>query len=206
MCDSNVVKVIVVNKVKVIHANGHVPGELNVADDVSRGTQVESLEGRWKRGPKFLYQPESEWPLDTTNNEKETEDEEIRKLLEYRKPVAVNVAKVPTIFKVGKVIDCKKFSRWRNVLRFIKNLKAKCKSRNTEDVHVETRSGPFTPQELDEAETIWILEAQQELHGKFKKGEYSKLSLFVTSVIRVGGRVDEAIFSYETKHPALLPN
>lgn len=103
-----------------------------------------------------MYLPESEWPLDTTNNEKETEDEEIRKLLEYRKPVAVNVAKVPTIFKVGKVIDCKKFSRWRkllrvtaNVLRFIKNLKAKCKSRNTEDVHVETRSGPFTPQELD---------------------------------------------------------
>ena len=55
----------------------HIPGELNVADDVSRGIQVESLEGRWKRGPGFLYLPESEWPLDTTNADKETEDQEM---------------------------------------------------------------------------------------------------------------------------------
>jgi hypothetical protein len=190
----------------------HIPGEFNVADDVSRGIPVDKLEGRWKRGPEFLYQPESEWPKDTTNDE---EDEETRKLLEYRKPVAVNVAQSPTIFRVGEAIDCRKFSRWRkllrvtaNVLRFMGNIKAKRQSRNNEDVQVETRSGPITPQELDEAETYWILEAQQELQGKYKKGEYSKLSPFVTSdgVIRVGGRVDEAIVSYEMKHPALLPN
>ena len=120
---------------------------------------------------------------------------------------------MPIPVKVGKLIDCKKFSCWRkllrvtaNVLRF--NLKAKCKSRNTEDVHIEAHRGPVTPQELDEAEIIWILEAQQELHAKYKKGEYSKLSPFVTNdgVIRVGGRVDQAIVSYETKHPVLLPN
>ena len=37
----------------------------------------------------------------------------------------------------------------------------------------------MTPQALDEAETLWILESQRELHVKHKKGEYSKLSPFV---------------------------
>ena len=45
----------------------HIPGEINVADDVSRGIQVEQLEGRWQRGPDFLYLPESEWPHGTTD-------------------------------------------------------------------------------------------------------------------------------------------
>ena len=67
----------------------HILEELNVADDVSRGIQVESLEGRWKRGPEFLYLPESEWPLDTTNADKETEDQEMINLMEYHKPVAL---------------------------------------------------------------------------------------------------------------------
>ena len=41
---------------------------------------------------------------------------------------------------------------------------------------------------------------------KYKKGEYSKLSPFVDKdgVIRVGGRIDTNIVSYEMKHPALL--
>ena len=32
----------------------HVPGELNVADDVSRGILAERLIYRWKQGPEFL--------------------------------------------------------------------------------------------------------------------------------------------------------
>ena len=38
----------------------HIPGEFNVADDVSRGIDAEDLEGRRKSGPDFLYLPESE--------------------------------------------------------------------------------------------------------------------------------------------------
>ena len=40
----------------------HIPGEVNVADDVSRGVSVHSLLGRWKSGPGFLSRPEEEWP------------------------------------------------------------------------------------------------------------------------------------------------
>lgn len=36
----------------------HVPGELNVADDVSRGITARRLIGRWKQGPEFLRLPE----------------------------------------------------------------------------------------------------------------------------------------------------
>ena len=41
-----------------------------------------------------------------------------------------------------------------------------------------------------------------------KGGDYSKLSPFVDKdgVIRVGGRVDKATISYESKHPILLPH
>ena len=36
----------------------HIPGEMNVADDVSRGIRVEEFNGRWKNGPEFLQLPE----------------------------------------------------------------------------------------------------------------------------------------------------
>jgi hypothetical protein len=38
----------------------HVPGELNVADDVSRKIPAQQLSGRWKYGPEFLKLPEEE--------------------------------------------------------------------------------------------------------------------------------------------------
>ena len=38
----------------------HIPGELNVADDVSRGIPVRSLAERWQHGPKFLRSPENQ--------------------------------------------------------------------------------------------------------------------------------------------------
>ena len=40
------------------------------------------------------------------------------------------------------------------------------------------------------------------------KGEFKTLSPFTDEkgIIRVGGRLDKAIVSYETKHPALLPS
>jgi hypothetical protein len=89
----------------------------------------------------------------------------------------------------------------------IKNLEAKRTVENNQENCEETNSCSITPQALHEAETLWILEAQQELHIKYKKGEYSKLTPFVDtdSVIRVGGRIDANIVSYEMKHPALLP-
>ena len=70
------------------------------------------------------------------------------------------------------------------------------------------REGPLTPEGLAEAERFWIKEAQKPLHSRMKKGEFKNLSPFTDeqAVVRVGGRVDQAIMSYDTRHPTLLPS
>ena len=38
----------------------YIPGELNVADDVSRGISVRGLAERWQHGPRFLRLPKNQ--------------------------------------------------------------------------------------------------------------------------------------------------
>ena len=47
----------------------HIPGEQNVADDVSRGIAVTELSGRWQTGPEFLRLPKEQWPLKGSGGE-----------------------------------------------------------------------------------------------------------------------------------------
>ncbi|XP_068684774.1 uncharacterized protein [Montipora foliosa] len=64
------------------------------------------------------------------------------------------------------------------------------------------------PEELAKAEILWIRSAQRSLQKRLENGEFKTLSPFVDGkgIIRVGGRIDKAIVSYEEKHPALLPS
>ena len=108
---------------------------------------------------------------------------------EYRTTRVVNTTTVP----VEKIIDCRKFSDWRKlvrvtayVVRFVKNLKAKYEAKGKEESAVDTRCDSLSPDELDAAEIYWALEAQRD--------------------IQVICRVDKAIISYESKHPILLPH
>ena len=70
------------------------------------------------------------------------------------------------------------------------------------------KTGSLTPEELLQAELYWIKDAQKRLHDRMAKGEFKTLSPFSDDrgIIRVGERLDKAIVSYETKHPALLPS
>lgn len=97
----------------------HIPGELNVADDVSRGITVQSLAGRWQREPDFLRRPEGEWPQDLSS------------------PDITDVEKKRSVFTSST-----------------------------------SNLGPYRDPE---------------------------------GVYRVGGRVDRALFFYETRHQSLLP-
>ena len=182
----------------------HVPGEFNVADDVSRGIPVECLTDRWKHGPEFLGLPEDDWP----NEEFAADQSGVEK--ERRKPqVVMKLAQQP------ELIDCKKVSNWRRlvrvstyVLRFISNLRTQWEKKNTAESSNETNDGPLTPQELQDAEIYWVKESQKSLLGRLKKGDSQKLSPFTENkgIIRVGGRADEPLISYEARHPALLPH
>ncbi|XP_067041041.1 uncharacterized protein [Acropora muricata] len=72
---------------------------------------------------------------------------------------------------------------------------------------MKPKEGPLLPEELQEAEHHWIKESQKSLSDRLKKGELKKFSSYKDSdgIVRVGGRVDKALVSYETRHPALLP-
>ena len=81
----------------------HVPGEFNVADDVSRGIPAEFLVNRWKQGPEFLRLPEEEWPKEVSTADQNEVDKERRKIL-----VVCDQA------KAQYPIDCQKFQAGEN--------------------------------------------------------------------------------------------
>ena len=175
-----------------------------MADDVSRGIPAQRLNGRWKQGPEFLRLPEDEWP-----EENSTADlNEVEK--EHRKTQAILLISSP------EVINCKKFSNWRKlvrtstyVFRFIWNLRTLCQAKklpeNPEE-QMQVSHGLLVLQELEKAKKYWVKESQKTLQDRMKKGELQQLSPFTgkNGIIRVGGRVDEALVSYEAKHPAML--
>ena len=118
----------------------HLPGEFNVADDVSRGIPVERLTDRWKHGPEFLGLPEDDWPNDEfTANQSEVEKEG------HKPQLVMKLTNQP------ELIDCKTFSNWRlvrvsaYVLRFISNLPIYAIGKE-QDSRKFQRSKPWTAQ------------------------------------------------------------
>ena len=182
----------------------HIPGEMNVADDVSRGIPVRNLVERWQHGPKFLRLPENEWPQNSSTNDQPKVEDECRK-----------VHNVCVQTKVEHPINCQKFSSWRKlvrviayILRLIWNLRAQRHNKtHPEENNMKPKEGPLLPKELQEAEHHWIKVSQKSLSDRLEKGELKTFSPYKDSdgIVRVGGRVDKALVSYETRHPALLP-
>jgi hypothetical protein len=180
----------------------YLPGEYNVADEVSRGIPTQSLTERWQRGPEFLRLPEHEWPADSSTVENGEVEQEIRKS-----------QKVGTVKETtASPIDCTRFSSWRRlvrvtacVFRFYWNLKARVKKRKAEKPDNQ-RNSSLSVQELEESETYWIKQNQKSLQNSLAKGQLQKLDPITDSkdVIRVGGRVDKTIATYDTRHPVLL--
>ena len=67
----------------------------------------------------------------------------------------------------------------------------------------EGKEEPLSPEELHGAEIFCVKQAQKTLHSRMKS-----LSPFKDDkgIIRVGGRLNKDIVSYEEKHPVLLPS
>lgn len=113
-----------------------------------------------------------------------------------------------TAQKSRDVIDPNKFSSWRKLIHVtarLRRLAAKIRLRKYGQYGKE---GPLTPEELQQAEIYWTKEAQTTLHSRLQRGDFKSLSPFTDKdgVIRVGGRVDDIVVSYETKHLSLLPS
>ena len=175
----------------------HIPGEVNVADDLSRGISVQDLTGRWSDGPEFLRLPEELWPQPDAAQAPPEEH------MERRRAEAVCQVKI-----AENPIDPQAFSSWRRLIRVTARIRRLAEKIRLKKHAQEGRQGPLTPEELLQAELYWIKDAQKSLHDRMAKGELKTLSPFSDDkgIIRVGGRLDKAIVSYETKHPALLPS
>ena len=164
-------------KAILIHSNGwkHIPGELNVADDVSRGISVQDLTQKCKSGPDSLSHPEEQWPETISAA---VEDKDVN--TERRKtPV------VCTVSTTKESISCTNFSSWRKLVRVttrIQKLAAKARSkREGSNAIIETENhGTLTPKQF----------------SPFVDDE---------GIIRVGGRLSKAMVTYDCKHPAMLP-
>ena len=180
----------------------HIPGIHNVADDVSRGITVKKLNGRWKHGPEFPQLPEEKWPQEP---EPSVDDlQEAKK--ERRNPKIVCTV---TLAKVEEAIPPKKFSNWRKLFRVTARVSRFCpkvnirqqapNNENNEIVSNLSTQSPLSPAELQEAEFLWIKEAQKSLHDRLSEGEFQSLSPFQdeNGIIRVGGRVSKAVVYYD---------
>ena len=111
----------------------------------------------------------------------------------------VNAVIAASQVDIGKVIDRKVFTSWRKLIRvtaWLGRLAEKIRSlRNQRG----GREGPLMPEELAKAEIIWIRSAQRSLQKRLENGEFKTLGQIVDGkrIIRVGGRIDKAILSYE---------
>ncbi|XP_064651670.1 uncharacterized protein LOC135502644 [Lineus longissimus] len=175
----------------------HCPSELNIADDVSRGCSVENLAESWKYGPPFLKLPISEWPtVEDTDCQDESELKSARMIMNVSVAAPI-LANMNTFSSQSRAIRVT-----AHIMRFKQNFctmwKFKC----------QPRSGPLSVEEVENAEKKLRIHAQSSLHLLLGKHELASLSPFVDSegIIRVGGRVGKAMVSYDTQHPALLPN
>ena len=118
----------------------HIPGEVNVADDLSRGIHVENLSERWSNGPEFLQLPEEFWPQETLKLVPEVDME--------RRQVKI----VCDVTKVEQAIDPKKFSSWRKLIRVTARIQLLAKKIHLRKYAQEGRNDPLSPEELEVAE------------------------------------------------------
>jgi len=180
----------------------HVPGTQNPADCASRGITSEQLEHNelWWSGPSWLVKPENTWPKqsDTTSSTSLPEERPGLTLLATRHEIKEPWTLIEEHSSVTKL-----FRITALCLRFISTL----------------RKNPIKMHEaIKQAQTFWIKSTQstyfsQEiktiLDNKTLTSSHplSKLTAFIDAqgILRVGGRLENTVLSYENKHQAILP-
>ncbi|XP_048006892.1 uncharacterized protein LOC125242210 isoform X2 [Leguminivora glycinivorella] len=204
-------KAFVSNRVNDIHelttrdSWRHVPTALNPADLASRGVEPGQLPelSLWWHGPSFLLQDENNWPqnigsIDTNLPERKS-DCPIFALINIEQSPLITFENYSKANKLKRIVAY--------IFRFIHN----CKNPN-----MKTK-GTLKLDEIDNALTYLVKLSQKQsyaieltalLQGKRLKTKSYLLQLAVfvdgDSVIRVGGRLQNADCNYEQKHPILL--
>ena len=191
----------------------HVPGDLNPADDASRGCFPDTLEGsRWQHGPSFLRQSSSNLPRFQEGTVNLDDDPEVRKEV----PVSAAVERSVHFSYVNTLLE--RSSSWCKSVRVMAWLL----------VHIsrfrggKKKSLPNLPHGLD---VSWLQAAERELIYAVQSEAYSaeRVALLkdediprssslvkldpwlIDNLIVVGGRLSEADVDTRIKHPPVLP-
>ena len=116
---------------------------------------MQDLNKRWSNGPEFLRLPESEWPRETAPVSLK------RREMGYRQEKIVGTVTTPNS---GETIHPQRFSSLRRLIRVtapIQRLAWRIRARCSGG---QRQYGPLTLSELQEAEALWLAEAQKSLH------------------------------------------
>ena len=186
----------------------HCPGLLNPADHSSRGLPVTSIKSgsSWLNGPAVLPLPEEKWPKGNSTLEppKQTVDGPQAQETTVTWIGAVKDTK-NECFSPAKYSSLTKFLRVTAYLtRFIYN----CRHSKS-----ERRIGTLLVEEIEQARTFWIRNAQaesfpQEVTALMPKQLVSSKSKLVSlspfldehGIIRAGGRIQRAEIPFCTRH------
>ena len=182
----------------------HCPGLSNPADLPSRGlTLLElSLSQLWRQGPPWLLiqdvTPDQE--ADDTTMPAECASE--MKMSKEKTHNLLITTQAPTIASVIKCEDFSTLSRLLRVTAYVRRAVKLFKKMNT------CPKGPLAPQELVEAEELWIIDTQITLKNESNLKVWQKqFDLFAddNGLIRCRGRLNNANLPYATKYPLFLP-
>lgn len=181
----------------------HVSTHENPADHSSRGltpAQLAKSDLYW-HGPKWLSEPEANWPVsDWTFLEKESEH-------------AINAAIQVNTDNLNWFHRYSTFKRLRRMTAWLLRLHNNC--RTTKEFR---RFGPLTVAELDNALFHLVRLIQKECFYKelkslkchepvHSKSVLASVTPFLdrNQIMRVRGRLQNALLSYDEKHPIILP-
>ncbi|XP_066261289.1 uncharacterized protein [Euwallacea similis] len=183
----------------------HVPSQLNPADYLSRGLRCSEIKNVdvWWNGPRFLCLPETEWPK-TSGKSDELPD--LRKARTY---CANSTLQGGGNYVVERFSNLLKLKR---ILALLHRFAHNCRKGSG-----KRRYGPLSKGEIEHAFKMLIKQVQEDsFYEEFEsiKGNKIKSSSKIISLkpfidefglLRVGGRLTNAKFSFEKKHPLILP-
>ena len=194
------------------------PGPVNLADLPSRGCSGEELvsNNNWWRGPEFLCQPQSSWPiLPTSLSTNEAEKELIKHPPALIHALTTNEANLLTVNLEG-IIDITRYSSKIKLLRVTATVIKIAQFWMNENRAVQTWI-PLEAVDLNKAEERWIQTIQQNRFSEelkiLKSGRPSSnrvinqlnLGLDDKGLIRCHGRINNAAIPEGSKTPLLLP-
>jgi len=203
-------KPFIANRVNEIHDASapeqwrHVPRSLNPADEGLRGIEIHSLKPncRWLSVPKFLLQPEDQWPVQEIGNIPDN-DKEIR------------VGNHVTLILLGSALDLflRRYSSWPRLqtlmawlLRFVEHIKNKNALPKPRALGiVETRKS--TQKIVQLVQRQHFPEEISSLSSGLQVKDHSKLAnlspVLIEGTICVGGRIRFASIPFDAVHPML---